>query len=150
MKNKEPRASTARSGMTLVEILAVVVILGLIAGVLAVNFSGSFAKAKHELAKTGIGQVVQKLELYKIEHDEWPSLQLGLQALSTGYANPSDPHFLEADQLLDPWKHPYVYISPGPDLRPYEVISYGRDGIQGGTGENADISSAHLRGGTDA
>ena len=52
----------SRSGMTLVEILAVVVILGLIAGTLAVSFSGSFGKAKHELAKTGIGQIVQKVE----------------------------------------------------------------------------------------
>jgi len=147
---KNMTRSSARAGMTLVEILAVVVILGLIAAVLAVGFSGSFGKAKHELAKTGIGQVVQKLELYKIDKDEWPSLELGLRALSTGYATYSDPHFLEQDQLLDPWKHPYVYIAPGPDMRPYEVISYGRDGVQGGTGEDADISSAKLRGDDDA
>jgi len=141
-----PRSST-RSGMTLVEILAVVVILGLIAAVLAVSFSGSFGKAKHELAKTGIGQVVQKLETYRIERDEWPPLELGLKALGEGHAAPTQPYFLEQDQLLDPWNRPYVYITPGPDLRPYEVLSYGRDGVQGGAGEDADISSANLRGG---
>jgi general secretion pathway protein G len=134
--------------MTLVEILAVVVLLGLVAGVLAVGFSGSFGKAKHELAKTGIAQVVQKLELYRIEKNEWPSLELGLRALSVGHSAPTDPHFLEPDQLLDPWDRPYVYITPGPELRPYEVLSYGRDGIQGGAGEDADVSSADLREGT--
>ena len=147
--NDRTRSATRR-GMTLVEILAVVVILGLVAAVLAVSLSGSFGKAKHELAKTGIGQGVQKLELYRLDTDEWPSLELGLQALSTGHASPSDPHFLEHGQLLDPWKHPYVYIAPGPDMRPYEVISYGRDGVQGGTGEDAAISSARLRGDDDA
>ena len=60
-------------GMTLVEILAVVVILGLIAGTLLVGFSGSFGKAKHELAKSGIGIVASQLEKYRLEHGAWPS-----------------------------------------------------------------------------
>lgn len=141
---------SARRGMTLVEILAVVVILGLIAGTLVIGFSGSFGKAKHELAKSGIGIIVSKLELYKIEHDRWPGNDIGLAALSDGHATGSASYYLSRDQLLDPWGNPYILITPGPNGLPYEVVSYGADGQPGTPGsapgsENADISSANLR-----
>lgn len=134
--------------MTLVEILAVVVILGLVAGTLLVGFSGTFGKAKHELAKSGIGIVASKLELYKIEFDHWPGNDLGLAALSDGHATPTAPHYLSRDQLLDPWGNPYLFVTPGPNGLPYEVLSYGADGQPGGERgtENADVSSANLRG----
>ena len=132
--------------MTLVEILAVVVILGLIAATLLVGFSGSFGKAKHELAKTGAGLVATQLEKYRLENDAWPSNDQGLSVLTNGQATPSDPHYLNPGQLLDPWKRPYLYVTPGPDGHPYEVLSYGADGQPGGEGEDADISSVNLRG----
>ena len=131
--------------MTLVEILAVVVILGLLAGTLLIGFSGTFGKAKHELAKSGIGLVVSKLELYRIEHDAWPGNDLGLAALGEGYAAPTDPWYLSPDKLLDPWGNTYMYITPGPQGHPYEVLTYGADAQPGGEGENADISSVNLR-----
>jgi general secretion pathway protein G len=131
--------------MTLVEVLAVVVILGLLAGTLMLGFSGTFGKAKHELAKSGIGVVVSKLELYKLEHDQWPSNDVGLAVLSDGYAVPTDPYYLGPDKLLDPWGNQYLYITPGPGGHPYEVSSYGADGQPGGEGENADLSSANVR-----
>lgn len=134
-----------RAGMTLVEVLAVVVILGLIAGTLAIGFSGTFARGKRELAKTGIGVVVGKVEAYRIEHDAWPSTDLGLAALSDGHATPTASYYLKPDQLLDPWNHPYAFIAPGPNGHPYEVVSYGADGQPGGTGEDADLSSVNLR-----
>ena len=137
---------TTHRGMTLVEILAVVVILGLIAGTLLVGFSGSFGKAKHELAKSGIGIVVSQLEKYRLEHSAWPSTDQGLAVLTDGQAKPSDAHYLSPGQLLDPWDRPFLYVTPGPEGHPYEVLSYGADGQPGGEGENADISSANLRG----
>lgn len=141
------RVPAARRAMTLVEVLAVVVILGLIAGTLAVGFSGAFGRGKHELAKTGIGQVVGKLELYRMDYDAFPSNDLGLAALTDGTARPADPHYLPPDRLLDPWDRRYLYLMPGPDGHLYEVLSYGADGQPGGEGENADISSLNLRGG---
>jgi len=134
-----------RGGMTLVEVLAVVVILGLLAGTLLMGFSGSFGKAKHELAKSGIGVIVSKIELYRLEKSEWPANETGLAVLSDGHATPSDSHYLGPDKLIDPWSHPFLYVSPGPNGHPYEVISYGADGQPGGEGENADLSSANLR-----
>jgi general secretion pathway protein G len=131
--------------MTLVEVLAVVVILGLLAGTLAVSFSGAFAKGKRELAKTGVGVVVSKLELYKIEQNDWPTMDEGLAVLGHGRARPTDSYYLSRDALLDPWGNPYQYIRPGPAGHPFEVVSYGVDGRPGGSGEAADVSSTGLR-----
>ena len=136
----------SRQGMTLVEILAVVVILGLIAGTLLVGFSGSFGKAKHELAKSGIGLTATQLEKYRLERSAWPTNDQGLAVLTDGEAKPSDSYYLNRGQLLDPWDRPYLYVLPGPGGHPYEVLSYGADGQPGGEGENADISSVNLRG----
>lgn len=139
------RRTWSRQGLTLVEILAVVVILGLIAGTLTVGLSGSFGKAKSELARSGIAQVAQKIETYRMEHGAWPALDQGLAVLTIGIAKPSDAYFVEPDQVLDPWGRPFLYVTPGPDGRPFEVLTYGADGQPGGEGENRDISSAALR-----
>lgn len=133
-----------RSGMTLVEVLAVVILLGLIAATLVVGFSGSFGKAKHELAKSGIGQIVQKLEIYRMEKGTWPAMDPGLAVLSDGHAKPTDAFYVDAGKLLDPWKRPYYLVVPGPDARPYEIVSYGSDGEPGGSGEAADLRSSNL------
>jgi general secretion pathway protein G len=147
---KTPNLPLPVGGMTLVEVLAVVVILGLVAGTLLVGFSGSFGKAKHELAKSAIGVIVAKLETYKIETGGWPSNELGLAALSDGQAPPTASFYLSPDKLRDPWGKPYLYVTPGPDGHPYEILSYGADGQSGGAsaGEDADISSINLRGTT--
>lgn len=142
---RHQRTYVKRAGMTLVEVLAVVVILGLIAGTLAVGFSGAFGKGKHELAKTQIGLIVGKLEAYRIEHDGWPDPVTGLAALSDGHATPTSTYYIGPDNLLDPWNNPYLLIVPGPDGHPYEVVCYGADRSPGGTGENADLSSISLR-----
>ncbi|MEM1185656.1 MAG: type II secretion system protein GspG [Planctomycetota bacterium] len=145
-----PRSvSMSRPGLTLVEVLAVVVILGLLAGTLAVGFSGAFGKGKSELAKTGLSIVAQKLETYHISTGSWPDDASLLDALTEGSAKPTDAYFLSPDKLLDPWGHPYELLIPGPDGYPYEIISLGADGQRGGTGENADITSVDLRRETD-
>ncbi len=135
--------------MTLVEVLAVVVILGILAATLSLGFSGAFGRGKTELAKTGIGVVVGQLEIYRMETSAWPTMDLGLAALSDGHAKPTDAHYLSPDKLLDPWDHPYQLRVPGPDGHPYEVLSLGADHALGGTGEDTDISSTNLRGRTD-
>lgn len=139
------RASPEPRGMTLVEVLAVVVILGLIAGTLMVGFSGTFGKAKRELAKTAIATVVGKLEAYRIERSNYPASDAGLSVLTAPAANPSNSYYVSTDKLLDPWGRQFVYVVPGPGGEPFEVISLGADGKQGGSGEDEDLTSAHLR-----
>ena len=135
-----------RRGMTLVEVLAVVVILGLLAGTLAVSMSGALGKGKREIAKSGIASIQQKLETYRIEHGSWPETDVGLDALGDAHADPSRSYFMTRDQLIDPWGNPYYLLVPGPENYPYEIVSYGADGEPGGEGENADLSSVSLRG----
>lgn len=135
-------------GMTLVEILAVVVILGLVAGTLLIGFSGSFGKAKHELAKSAIGIIVSQIEKFRLEKGSWPTNDLGLAVLTDGQASPTAAYYLSPGQLRDPWNRQYLYVAPGPNGHPYEVLSYGADGQPGGTlgTEDADITSVNLRG----
>ncbi len=131
--------------MTLVEVMAVVVILGLLAGTLMVGFSGAFGKAKHELAKSGIGVLVEKVELYRLDTSQWPGNDNGLAILSDGQATPAQAYYVGPDKLLDPWGNLYLFITPGPNGHPYEIMTYGADGQSGGEGENADLTSANLR-----
>ena len=130
-----------RIGMTLVEILAVVVILGLLAVTLTVGITAKMGKAKQEICRTQIAQTVGQLQLYQMEKRGLPPANTGLDALS---ADPTASWYVEPAKLLDPWGAPYLYLVPGPDRQPFEVASYGADGQPGGSGDAADLSSAHL------
>jgi general secretion pathway protein G len=134
-----------RRGMTFVELLAVLVILGLVAGVFTVGIAGRFNQSKRELAKSQIGLIEGQVQTYYTQTSSWPPSDKGLLVLTTPDANPSAAYYLKQDQLLDPWKNPFYIVVPGPDGHPYELISYGADGQPGGIDENADLSSLHLR-----
>lgn len=134
----------SESGMTFVEVLAVVIILGLIATTLLIGFSGSFGTAKRELAKAGMGQILQKLEVYKMTTSQWPTSDAGLNSLTKPLAKPTDAYYVEPSVLFDPWKKPYYFVAPGPDGHPYEIVTYGADGKPGGEGEDSDLSSVDL------
>ena len=148
---RQPRPShpSHRRGLTLVEVLAVVVILGLLAATLTVGLSGAFGKGRSELARTGISLIAQRVEMYRLDRGDWPPLELGLAALTHGQADASASYYLKPDQLIDPWGNDYLLVVPGPDGEPFEVLSYGADGQPGGDAEDTDISSAHLRTGDD-
>jgi general secretion pathway protein G len=133
------------NGMTLVEVLAVVVILGLLASILLMGFSSTFGRAKTELTKSGIGVIVGKVELYRLEKSAFPTNDVGLKALTDGMATPAASFYLPPDKLADPWGRPYLYIAPGPNGLPFEVLTLGADGQAGGEGEDLDVSSANLR-----
>lgn len=134
-----------RRGMTFVELLAVLVILGLVASVLTVSFAGRFAKGKREIARTQLAQLIQAVETFRLEHGDWPPVEQGLGALTTPTASPTAPYFLKPDQIVDPWNNPYAIIIPGPDGYPYEIVSYGSDRQPGGEDEAADLTSTRLR-----
>jgi general secretion pathway protein G len=127
--------------MTLVEILAVVVILGLLAVTLTVGISGKMGKAKSEIARTQIGQIVAQVQTYQLEKRTLPAATQGLNLLTSPAAEPGSAYYLEPNKLIDPWGNPYLYVVPGPTGHPFEVMSYGADGQPGGTGDATDISS---------
>jgi general secretion pathway protein G len=143
MKNSQPRRRTAR-GMTLIEILVVLVLIGIVMGIVGGNFLGKGEKAKADAAKIEINQIGQTLDLYKLEIGRYPTTQEGLQALVTapsGVTNWNGPYWKKQSIPKDPWGNEYKYVSPAANA-PYEIISLGADGKEGGEGPNKDLSSS--------
>ena len=131
------------SGMTLIEILVVLVLIGIVLGVVGGNFIGRGEKAKADAAKIEIGQIGQALDLYKLEIGRYPSSQEGLQALVTappGVGNWNGPYWKKASIPKDPWGNEYKYVAPG-QHGSYDILSYGADGKEGGDGSDKDVTS---------
>ncbi|MHB1844073.1 MAG: type II secretion system major pseudopilin GspG [Deltaproteobacteria bacterium] len=127
------RSAHGARGMTLIEIMVVVAILGMIAGVVGVAVMGRFAEAKRSTADLDIKGFEDGLRLYKLKHSRFPTTAEGLGALYS-------ERYLDGELKKDPWGNDYVYLSPGtvhPDS--YDILSYGADGKPGGDGDDADI-----------
>ena len=135
---------TPQRGMTLIEILVVLVLIGIVLGIVGGNFIGRGEKAKADAARIEIGQIGQALDLYKLEIGRYPSSSDGLQALVTapaGASNWNGPYWKKAQIPKDPWGNEYRYTSPG-QKGAYDILSLGADGKEGGEGTNKDITSA--------
>jgi general secretion pathway protein G len=131
------------SGMTLIEILVVLVLIGIVLGVVGGNFIGRGEKAKADAAKIEIGQIGQALDLYKLEIGRYPNSQEGLQALVSappGVNNWNGPYWKKSQIPKDPWGNEYKYVQPG-QHGAYDIISLGADGKEGGEGPDKDVTS---------
>jgi len=137
------RAYPSARGMTLIEILVVLVLIGIVMGIVGGNFLGQGEKAKGKAAKIEIGQISQTLDLFKLEVGRYPTSQEGLQALVTapaGATNWNGPYWKKDTLPKDPWGNEYKYIFPG-QHGAYDIVSYGGDGKEGGEGADKDITS---------
>ena len=135
-------AARAR-GMTLIEILVVLTLIGVVLGIVGSNYLGKSEQAKAKAAKIEIEQIGQALDLYKLEIGSYPTTQEGLQALvaaPAGVNNWAGPYWKKNTVPKDPWGHEYTYASPGTHGA-YDIMSYGADGKEGGDGVNKDIAS---------
>jgi len=131
------------AGMTLIEILVVLVLIGIVLGIVGGNFIGRGEKAKADAAKIEIGQIGQALDLFKLEVGRYPTSQEGLQALigaPPGLTNWNGPYWKKSTLPKDPWGNEYKYSAPG-QHGPYDILSYGADGKEGGEGPSKDILS---------
>ena len=119
-------------GMTLIEIMVVIVILGLIASAVAVNVVGQMSKARVETAKNDVRKIADGVDTFKVLKGHYPTTEEGLQAIVTAGKCKAG--------LKDPWGRDYVYLYPGQvHADSFDIKSYGADGAPGGEGENADI-----------
>jgi len=144
MTNNRIAKRRAARGMTLIEILVVLVLLGIVMGIVAGNFIGQGEEAKRKAASIEISQIVNTLDLFKLEIGRYPTSQEGLQALITapsGVNNWNGPYWKKGTVPKDPWGNEYRYVAPGAK-GPYDIISYGADAKEGGEGPNKDVSSA--------
>lgn len=130
-------------GMTLIEILVVLTLIGIVMGIVGGNYLGQGEKAKAKAAKIEIEQIGQTLDLFKLEVGRYPTSQEGLQALitsPTGVNNWNGPYWKKGTLPKDPWTHEYKYASPGTHGA-YDLYSMGADGKEGGEGNDKDITS---------
>ena len=141
-KEAEIRRPAPAAGFTLLELLVVVVIIGLLAGFVAPRYFGQVGKSEVNVAKAQIDALEKALDQYRLDIGSYPSNELGLKALVERPA--SEPKwagpYLRKAVPLDPWGKPYVYQVPG-EKGDFDLVSYGKDGQPGGTGEAADISN---------
>ncbi len=147
MNNIIPFKRTDCRGFTLIELMVVIVILGILAGLLVPRIMGRPEEAKQLKAKIQIEGLETALKLYKLDNGMYPDTSQGLQALIEQPETEPFPKkwrkggYLEKGRIpKDPWKNDFVYLSPGIH-GDYEIISYGADGVPGGEEKNMDINS---------
>lgn len=129
-------------GFTLVELIVVVIIIGLLAGLVLPQFIKQEEKATAKAARAQIELFGTALDTFRLDVGRYPTSQEGLQALTQkpGGTERWDGPYLKKDVPTDPWGKPYIYKSPG-DHGPYDIISYGADGVPGGEATNKDVTS---------
>lgn len=129
-------------GFSLMELLIVLVIIGLLASAVGPAIYKRVKQAKQTSAQDQIQTFMTALDNYLVDVGEYPASQQGLRALreNVSSAEQWDGPYLTKEVPLDPWNRAYVYRSPGRSGG-YEIMSYGADGVEGGEGENQDITS---------
>jgi general secretion pathway protein G len=127
-------------GFTLLELLVVVAIIGLLAAYVGPKYFGQIGKSEQALAKAQIESFHKALGTYRLDVGSFPNTQDGLNALFTKPASAAKwaGPYLSKAVPPDPWGKPYVYRSPG-SKGDYELLSYGKDGQPGGSGDAADV-----------
>jgi len=129
-------------GFTLLELLVVMVIIGLLVGYVGPKYFAQIGKSEVKATKAQIDSLGKALDQYRLDTGHYPTTEQGLNALVTKPANEAkwDGPYLVKAVPLDPWGHPYVYKSPG-EHGDFDLLSYGKDGQPGGSGESADITN---------
>jgi general secretion pathway protein G len=136
-----------RRGFTLIELMVVIVILGILAGLIVPRIMSRPEQAKIVKARLQLESIGTALKLYKLDNGTYPTTEQGLQALVEQPTSGNVPKnwrkggYLEKGKVpKDPWGNDFVYLSPGIH-DDFDIISYGADGVSGGEDTNADINS---------
>lgn len=135
-------------GFTLIEVMVVVVILAILAGIIVPRIMGRPEEAKRTKAQVDIKGIEQALNLYKLDNGFYPTTEQGLEALvKKPGTKPIPLKWRDGGYIsktpVDPWGRPYQYLSPGQHGE-YDLYSLGADGEPGGEGKNADVESWNL------
>lgn len=128
-----------QAGFTLVEMMAVVVIIGILAAIIAPKFFGQVGVAEAKAAKSDIRTIEQAISIFRLETGLFPESLRDLVKQPDDVSRWNGPYLPREPK--DPWGNRYEYLVPGNDSRPFDVWSYGRDGQEGGDGADADITS---------
>ena len=131
------------AGVTLIEMMIVLVIIGIVAALIVPNVIGRPDKARVAVAKTDLRTIAASLEMYRLDNRSYPTAAQGLAALSAPPTEPPVPVNWASGGYLprvpqDPWGNSYVYGMPGA-AGSFELTSLGADGVVGGEGVDGDI-----------
>lgn len=128
-------------GMTLIEVIAVVVLIGLIMTVVARGVFGKSESAKAQLNLVKMENISNALAQYKLQFNTYPDSLNGLVEAPADIKSSGQLYtpFLKKEDLSDVWKVPYIYKT-GNHRRSYSLTSYGSDGVAGGTGPKQDVT----------
>jgi len=141
------REEITKHGFTLIEIMVVILVLGMLAALVAPNVFRNVGSAKEATTRSQIELFGAALDAYRLDNDMYPATGQGLEALRREPLSQPRPRdwrgpYIRKEVPLDPWNRPYVFRSPGAaNPWSYDLSSYGRDGQEGGEGEDADILS---------
>ena len=138
--------NVGQQGFTLVEMLVVITIIGLIMGLIGPRVLNYLSESKIKAAKIQLQSFGSALDLFYLDAGRFPSTAEGLAALvrrTPGVAAWNGPYLKGGNVPNDPWSKPYIYRAPG-ERGAYDIMSYGSDGQEGGTGTAADISTENL------
>jgi general secretion pathway protein G len=136
------KTAVGNRGITLIELMVVIIILGLLAGLVAPKMFGKIGESKTKTAKAQIELFATALDTFRLDVGRYPTTAEGLQVLRekpSGVENWKGP-YLPKEIPVDQWNNPYHYISPG-SHGDYDLFSYGADNTEGGEDENQDIVS---------
>jgi general secretion pathway protein G len=142
-QRRRRRTRSGEAGFTLVEILVVITIIGLIMALVGPRVLNYLGESKVKAARIQVESFASSLDLFYLDAGRYPSTSEGLAALAArpgGIDAWNGPYLRTGLVPNDPWGHPYIYRSPG-EHGAYDIVSYGSDGQQGGTGTAADIES---------
>ncbi len=131
-----------RRGFSLIEIMIVIIILGLLAGLVLPNLLGQSEQAKKKIVCIQMKSVKDALKSFKLQNGTYPTTEEGIKALVSNpdpekYKSYPNGGFLDGKVPHDPWKNPYIYTNDDGEI---EIISLGADGKEGGSKENSDIT----------
>ena len=145
MKARAMKIRMQQAGFTLVEIMVVVIIIGLLAGIVVPNVMDNLDKANVQKARADFSALQTALKLYRIDNFNFPTTEQGLEALVTKSSIAPVPRNFKSSGYIDnlnkdPWGNDYQYMSPADDGKEYDIYSLGADGVSGGEGQNADVS----------
>ncbi|SFI01974.1 general secretion pathway protein G [Collimonas sp. OK307] len=142
LEHPAPAPNQRRAGFTLLELLVVIVIIGLLAGMVAPRYFDQIGKSNTKIARAQIVSLEKALDQYRLDVGRYPNTDEGLDSL---FVKPNNEEkwqgpYLKKAVPMDPWGRPYVYKSPG-DHGELDLSTLGADGQPGGTGENADVGN---------
>ena len=146
-EGRSQRRASNRPAFTLIELLVTIAIIATLAAIVAPTLFGNVGEARKNSARSQIQILALALDAYRLDADQFPTTEQGLDALRAFPSAGDAPKNWKGPYLrqlipMDPWGKPYVYVSPGvANPNGYDLYTLGKDGKPGGEGEDADVTS---------